>query len=351
MNDIIKVFAEQELSPLDAASLTKIHQELKRIGIDATITQSGTVCAELKAFNETYALAHFVSAREIFYRDEYVDRYKERSDYRLHQELLQKLHCKQRLWVELDAEKFSKLDKYIFVVDSDGVTSRDEYGVFRVEVENDLFRAKKVLCTLDALREVVSSPFNPVAHRANVEPAVYCTLASTLPFNPPKADFNDTVTAVFRPADYPAMCDALTKRGNSKAIKALVGNLFQRVMGAEYRLIDGTAWPEVSQSISKLGLPYFLLSNGEQVALSFCLFLALAHDEVGEGLCIGIRESLNSLDTLRQLNAYDCLRFFVVATGSSVYLQSDNAQNLQLAERKLTLAKNLARRAGPAIFA
>lgn len=351
MDDINKVFAEQELSPVDAAFPDLIFQALTRMGFSPFKTESGTVCAELTVFGEIYALAHFASAREIFYTDEHVLRNQERKDFRLYNELYRKFRTKQSLWADIGDKKYDRMDKYLFVVDYDGVSDDDLlYGVLKMEVENDMYVMKKILCDMDSLRTAVSSPFAPVAHRANAVPAVHCTRASIHPYDKPPLDFDGTVTTVFSPADYDAMVRTLANRGNRKAIQAVTAALFQRIMGKDYSIVAGDEWPEVSRGVkSEHGMPHFILSRGEQVALAFCLYLALAHDDVTEGMCIGISESLNALDTLRQLNAYDCLRHFIIATGASMYIRTDKSDCLQMAERKLVLAKTLAQRAGEVV--
>lgn len=348
MDDINKVFAEQELSPVDAAFPDLIFHALTRMGFSPFKMESGTVCAELTVFGEVYALAHFASAREVFYTDEHVLRNQGRKDFRLYHELYRKFRTKQSIWADTDDKKYARVDKYLFVVDYDGVSDDDSlYGVLKMEVENDMYVMKKVLCNMDSLRGAVSSPFAPVAHRANDTPEVHCTRASIHPFDKAPLDFDSTVTSVFKPADYDALVATLANRGNRKAIQAVTAALFQRIMGKDYSIVAGDEWPEVSRGPkSDHGMPYFMLSRGEQVALPFCLYLALAHDAVTEGMCIGISESLNALDSLRQLNAYDCLRHFIIATGASVYIRTDKTDCLQMAERKLVLAKTLARRAG-----
>ena len=347
MDDINTVFAEQELSPLDAPFQDLIFNALTGMGFTPFKSDSGTVCAEMTVLGQTYALAHFASAREVFYTDEHVLRLQGRSDFKLHKELYFKFRRKQSIWAEGDDSKYRSMDKYLFIIDYDGVSADDSlYGILKSELENDMYVMKKVLCTLDSLRGAVSSPFAPVAHRANDMPQVYCTRASINPYEEARADFASTATTVFKPADYDAMAQTLANRGNSKAVKGVAAILFQRIMGADYSLVEGEGWPEVSRSgaDAEFGLPYFMLSRGEQVGLAFCLYLALAHDEVREGMCLGISETLNALDPLKQLNAYDCIRHFILATGASVYIRTDKSESLQMAERKLMLAKTMARR-------
>jgi hypothetical protein len=126
----------------------------------------------------------------------------------------------------------------------------------------------------------------------------------------------------------------------------LAATLFRRIMGSDYRLVDGDAWPEVARGDNDWSLPNYMLGNGEQVALSFALFLALAYHRVqegeGVGMCVGVRESLNALDLVRQVNALDLLRDFVAATGASLCFQTDKSDIRSLVERKFQHAQAMA---------
>lgn len=347
MDNINTVFAEQELSPLDVPFQELIFNALAGMGLTPFKSDAGIVCAELTVLGQPYALAYFASAREVFYTDEHVLRLEGRADFKLYKELYFKFRRKQSIWAEVVDSKYWGMDRYLFIVDYDGVSADDSlYGILKSELENDMYVMKKVLCNMESLPGAIFSPFAPVAHRANDMPEVYCTRASVSPYDKPPVDFASTTTTVFKPADYDGMMQTLANRGNSKAVKRVAAVLFQRIMGVDYSLVEGEAWPEVSRSgaDAEYGLPYFMLSRGEQVGLAFCLYLGLAHDDVHEGMCLGISESLNALDPLKQLNAYDCIRHFILATGASVYIRTDKSESLQMAERKLMLAKTMARR-------
>lgn len=345
MDNINKTFAELELSPVDTAFLDNMFPKLVGYGLNPVRTLNGTLCVELKAFGAAYAVAHIVSAREVFYTDEHVALDSGRPD-NLCKKLLHKLHGKQRLWVEHDDASHKHLERLIFIVDADGISFDEKFAVLRMTIENDMYAAKKTLCTWGTLRDAMASPFRPVAHRAHDRPSVYCTRSSVHEFDPkPKADYATTVTAAFKPANFSSMQEEIATRANRNAVRAVAGKVFRRIMGTDYLVVEGDEWPEVSRSGPDGGMPYFMLSNGEKMVLAFALFLALAHDQVEEGMCIGVCGSLNALDTMRQLHAYDCLFHFMVATGASVYFRSDNSDCQVLAERKLVLAQTLVRHA------
>ena len=318
---------DYNLPLVDQPMLVAIFEQLEKIGLEPRYSEAGTVVIELKSFGQTYARAHFVSAAELFYPMESVP------EAQLYQSLLLNLNRKQNMWADSELRDARYLEKYVFVVDGSGITKEDKYAIFAMELEANNRFARKSLCTLDSMEEAISSPFSAVAHRANAEPKLYVSTASMGWGEPGAADFNATVTALFRPAAFATYQAEIEAQPNAHDIKELVRKLFQRIMGTHYTLVDGDGWPEVTQSFMDYSVPYFLLSSGEQTALCFCLYLALEHGLVTPGQCLGIRCSLDRIDDMKRIRALDCLRYFVIATGSSIYHCTDNSQSRVLTER------------------
>ena len=170
MEKINEIFAEQELSPVDSVFLDTLFPKLVSMGFSPVRTNTGTLCVELNAFGETYALAHIVSAREVFYLDEHVTATPDRTQWPLYKQLLRKFQRKQNLWVEEDDKAHKAVNKLLLIVDVDNLPSGEQFALLRMEVEHDLYVAKKVMCTMATLRAALCSPFKPVAHRAHAEP-------------------------------------------------------------------------------------------------------------------------------------------------------------------------------------
>ena len=339
MTDLNEMYKEMKLSPLDNLGLARIEEELARLGIPAVRTEQGTVRAELKCFGQNYLVAFFVSGREVFYTDEHVQAGKLRSG---HHPLVAALHEKQELWLEKEDRTYHPLERRIFIVDFEGFAARPENTHLVQTIELDLQVGQKVFCTLDSLREAVTSPFRPVAHRANEKPFAHHTRASRYDFDKPTPDYDALVTKHYEPNAFPAMCEQWAKRGNRAAVLKVASKVFSRILGSTYHLVDVDDCPEVARVGSSESLPAYGISRGEQAVLSYSLFLALQHDRVREGMCIGIKESLNGLDELRHMKALTCLAEFVMATGASVYYQTDKTEPLRLAEKYLKDAVKIA---------
>lgn len=334
-------FADMRLPPVDAAFLAVIQAHLTTLGLTATISDSGAVHAELSQCGQPYALGIFVSAAEVFYRDEEVEK-RLRSMGSLIQVLDRNFTSKQSHWV--DAAN-TKLAKYVFVVRAEGQVPDAQFDGAMMAVEMNMYAAPKFVCFLGDLDRLTRSAFTPVAHRAHAQPKITFSRASFNEFDKAPFEYAQLVTLPFEPQNHPQLVEQLAARGNSNAIKALTSQLFRRVMGMDYRLVDGDAWPEVARGpASDWSMPVGIgmLSRGEEMAVTFCLFLALAHDAVTEGMYVGFRESLNAVDPGRQFRMFEVLRDFIAATSASVCLQTDKNELLRLAESRMKLGVDLA---------
>lgn len=338
-----EIFAESKLSPVDTAFLDVIQAHLTKLGLTAKLTEFGTVEAELTQFGQTYALGIFVSAKEVFYRDAHIDE-DLRKGKRLIELLERKFTRKQAHWVD---GSNSKLEKTLFVVREEGEVHDAQFDAVMMDVELNMHYAVKRICWLGELDEVTRSAFTPVAHRAHRQPTFACSRASFNEFEKATFDYAGTVTLPFDPRDCASMVEQVATRGNSAAIKKLTGQLFRHVMGIDYRLVDGDAWPEVARGpagASDWSMPVGagMLSQGEETLVAFCLYLALAHDAVVDCMVIGVREHLNRVDSNRQYKVFGLLRDFVAATGTSVCFQSDKSDSRGLAERRIQIGVNIA---------
>jgi hypothetical protein len=349
METLLETYKEMELSPLDEQGLEQIQKALEALGLTAVRTETGTVRAELKRFGTNYILAHFVSGREVFYTDEHIFEMQERRRPGQTNAHLQKLQRKQDMWVEKDERTYHPLSKRIFIVDLDNAAADPLYSRFVQEIELDLYAAQKWVCTLEGLREALSCPFRPVAHRAFEQPFAHYTRASVSEFDKPGPDFKVLVTWHFNPADFRTMCKQLMERKNRAGVLSVAATIFARIMGSSYSLVENDGDLEMVRGPGP-SMPDFMIGNGERTAMSFCLFLALAHDRMAEGMCIGIKESLNTLDSLRLIKTMAVLSEFVIATGASVYLQTDKSENLQFAKLMLEEAVKIAGEGSKATF-
>ena len=339
-------FAESKLSPVDTAFLDVIQAQLTKLGLNAKLTDNGTVEAELTQLGRPYALGIFVSANEVFYRDAGIDEDIQRG-MRLNDVLERKFGSKQAHWV--DGCK-SKLEKVLFVVRAEDADQDPQFDGAMLAAELNMNYVLKRICWLGELDEVTRPSFTPVAHRAHQQPTFACSRASVHEFEKPIFDFAGTVTLPFNPQDFATMVEQVATRGNSAAIKGLTGKLFRTVMGIDYRLVDGDAWPEVARGpvgASDWSMPagMGMLSQGEETTLAFCLWLALAHDSVVEGMVVGVREHLNRVDSNRQYRMFGLLRDFIAATGASVRFQTDKSDSRSLAERRLKVGVDIAAQA------
>jgi hypothetical protein len=335
-------FAELELSPVDAVFLESLQIRLTKLGLTAKITESGTVEAELKQCGQAYILGIFVSAKEVFYRDAFVDDEVQRGR-ALYTVLERKFDRKQSHWME---NVKTPLEKHIFVVREEGGVRDKQFEQVMLAIELNMNHAAKTVCWAGELKHETRSAFSPVAHRAHEQPDLGVGRASLSDYETP-LPLAAKVTLPFKPQDHAALVAQVAKRGNRVAIMDVTAKLFRRIMGMDYRLVKGDRWPEVARGDNDWSMPagVGMLSTGEEVALTFCLYLALAHDAVTEGMCLGIRESLNRIDMNRQYKAFGLLRDFIAATGASVCFQTDKSDLQRLAERRMKVGANIASQA------
>lgn len=325
-----------------SAFVDAISKRLTEIGMTPEGLENGLVKAELKAGANTYGIAVFVSADRVFYRDSEIDDEVERLGRNLMDVVYRQFTRKQYEWLQDIIQKHRGHDTYLFVIGPDSLTRQEQFPGLCWRIEMDDRAVKKVVCSMRDIEEVLSSPFNPVAHRASGSPKLYLTREEQMSFEDPHPDFNGLVTALYRPADFENMVKELEKRPNRNSVKRVAEKVFHRVMGCDYILTEGDAWPEIAHKGQDWSIPYFMASKGEQIALTFALFLALAHDNVAEGMCLGFKSTLNAMDLLRYTGALDCLRQFVLATGASLYIQTDKGEIRDFTDRKLSKAMTFA---------
>jgi hypothetical protein len=340
-------FADYKLSPVDTDFLDVIQAHLTKLGLSARLTDEGTVQAVLTQLGQPYALGIFVSAREVFYRDAEIDDQVSRGR-NLLQALKWTFDRKQAHWVG-DTKTTTKLATYLFVVRDESAAHDPQFDPIMLDVELNMYHAPKRICWLGELDQVTRPAFTPVAHRAHEQPTIHCGRASFNEFDKP-FDYVGTVTRPFKPQDHASLVEQLAARGNRTAIMKLTEQLFRSVMGIDYRLVEGDGWPEVARGpagVNDWSMPagVGMLSQGEETVLTFCLFLALAHDAVEDGMVIGVRESLNRVDPNRQFKAFDLLRDFIAATGASVCYQTDKSECIRLAESRMKVGVALASQA------
>lgn len=181
--------------------------------------------------------------------------------------------------------------------------------------------------------------FASVAHRAHVHPSLYCVQCGSRSKGP-VPDFDAVVTSRFEPAKIGNLLAELALRGNRRGIQSAAASAFSLIRGADHQLLFVDSWPEVAVK-GTLGeedmtLPLALLSRGEQVIVAFCVYLALTHDQVTAGMCLGFTDSVTSMDLQMQSNLFNCLGQFSSASGVSLYIEVSSRDTLQLAERMLS---------------
>jgi hypothetical protein len=350
MTTIHQAFEDSELCPSDTETLATIHAKLDAAGLKPHLTDFGTVVVEFEQFGQPYAQGIFVSAREVFYEDDELKEYCTRTRRTLPETLMRKFWSRQNHWLSyLEATKYQRTSqrtsRYLVIVDPDGRT-RDQYAALAVQAELDERGVKKFVCDLESMADVLANPFVVKAERANRHPMAYFSRDTLHSFEePPKPEYTSTVTAQFEPHQLHKLVDELACHPQAATMRKMVGTLFQHILGSDYQVVDGDEWPEVSRTGMSDSLPLFYLSKGEQLVMAYCLFLTLQYKAMAPNQCLGIKNALTSLDTVRLSNALDCLSNFVIATGASVYIRADKQQYSEFAKRKLDTAMSIARAA------
>lgn len=340
---INEIFENRKLPPVDEAFLPVLLERLRSLGLEASITEAGVVRADLTRHGHTYAVGMFASARQVFHSSEDIVRQCQRRS--LIDVMNYKLREQQSQWFESEPRG---VDRYLYIVKPDDFTIPPGLAGVALDAELDCYCALKTVCSLDELASRMLSPFADVARRANDEPVLHCGRASRSEFET-SFDYAALATLPFRPEQFAQLVAQVGRRRDPAAVRALAATLLRRILGSDYRVVDGDAWPELARGDNDWSLPPYMLGHGELVALSFALFLALAYEQVqagqGQGMCVGVSESLNALDLVRQFNALDLLRDFVAATGASVCFQTDKSDIRGLVERKVKHGQDIAKQA------
>jgi len=195
--------------------------------------------------------------------------------------------------------------------------------------------------TVSAMCEAAINPFEPVSPRAHANPQVLSGKASQARLQAAVSRFDDVVTSSFNPNDLAKLLLEVPRRENAAGVKAVAAKLFRRVLGPDYALVEADGWPMVQQGDGE-GVPVFLISRGERAVLSFCVYLALAHDMVQPGMCLGLKGVIEEVDSARRLAMVECLGQFMLATGSSLYIQTENQDVLRTVTTYLVPVARLA---------
>lgn len=310
--------------------LTDITTRLTEAGYSFAVTDKDTVRLELfLADGRPYAIYHIAIA-ESFLAGAQTEREAMRGafgDYH---------------YEELDIDRETKVDVYLLLVGEDSFIHSPEFAVLLELLPINGTSAKKHICCLPEVLTWIGNPFAPwptpaspaqVAHVVNERRFEW---GGPVPANESNCRFEQLRPGALRedviPAEHPRLAE----------IQTLTSHLFQRMMGSGLRVgwSDFEKWglPCVGRGD---GMPLFFAGSGEQLAFSLALFLAKAYVSEQPGLYIHIPNVLYRFDSMRRFAFLDCLRDFLLATGASLYLESNQSNVLSITKHKLRLVPGL----------
>ncbi|MBK3780158.1 hypothetical protein G3A43_07795 [Paraburkholderia aspalathi] len=279
----------------------------------------------------------FVSATELFAWDEEQDaRIARRRTSRL-VGTTDMFAEKLAMWREAHP-KLAGPNAYLYVVDLDRwLDSLDHQDVARL-LAHDTRGIRKFVCRPEELAALLANPFGATYTGSRI-PEVDAQRMDVHSFEPTPRDFAATVTHPFvRVADPSSWYEKLQRHPDASRLTALANVLARRVMGTDYRLVEGVDEVMIDRFGRCSAMPWFCLGMGEQYGLAFCVYLALAADEASPDTWLGITDVLTYLDLSHYLLAIDTLQSFVLATGTNVYIKTNKKEYLDLARGKLEAA-------------
>jgi len=231
------------------------------------------------------------------------------------------------LWDELFGEEYTKVpraDQYLYAVASGPELTALQTSGLLYQVESNLNYARKTVCELHELPDLLRPLFVPAAHDLRAHSAPTLHLLRELRDNLAAAE---TVTHWLTPSGNPWSGSPLPG-----AQREHLGQLYGRIMGRGF----GLRWDgyEVVMVNNGAGVPAGMASNGERVGFALAHFLALAYAHLSPGMTLGVQAMLPGLDVMKQLAVLDLLRHLVAVTGVAVVLQTANTSTLRYAQAK-----------------
>lgn len=234
---------------------------------------------------------------------------------------------------ELSEDVDKRLDTYLLLVGDDEYIHRSEFGYLLEALPLNADTAKKHICGLSEVMAWVANPFSPWATPASDAPVIYTVRERNPAYDDP-APRNDA-NLMFHPPQAGFKPDIPVEQ--MAEVQALTAHLLRRILGAAYRV----EWPDSDGEQPCVGrsggeLPLWYVSNSERLVFALALFLAQAYVSRQAGLYVHIPNVLGQLDSLRRLTVLDCLRDFLMATGASLYFESNKSDVVTLAYRKMS---------------
>lgn len=244
------------------------------------------------------------------------------------------------MWQEVDVDFFGQ-HAYLLVVDLDGWLNKPGNREVALRLFHDVRGVRKIVCGPKDLTSILVNPFG--APRASEKLAQFdVQRMDPHSFEPPVRDFVTTVTHPFvQVANTEVWLQQLVDHPETERVAALANTLVRRVMGAEYELYASRLEVILDRNGRRMPMPWFMLGMGEQYALSFCVFAALAFEDTSKPASqqwLGLTDAMNYLDLSHYVLALDVLRDFVIATGANVYLRTNKENYRELAKGKLEKA-------------
>jgi hypothetical protein len=206
----------------------------------------------------------------------------------------------------------------------DDLRDNQDLQAFAASLELDLRYSLKFVTDYNALLYGVISPF-PERERPETAPVVWVGREARFEGDEPMPSLE--VTGEFRTGDFSALCDQVTHRPDGAQLREVAAQLVRRILGPSYALVWDDEGPGFCRDNSGHVLPWMILSAGELRILTFCLFLAVQYEEQHPKACLSIPAALNGLDAARYFRVMSCLRDYVLATGSSLLVQTDVSAN------------------------
>lgn len=290
-----------------------------------TVSQVGQshLYAELSAFGICYARLVVTDIRQFF--DPQRNLRKNLRDLALFQDSAEAL---------LD-ESSSTTHYFLFQTPAD-IRALPEFEAFRHQVEQEARAGVKVFDDPAALLESVINPFAAWANRAEDTPKLWVRTNTPQPWGAPPPEA--APTGDFRPRPLAEILKEVESYETAEDIKECVSGLVRRILGNTSRLVWRDGLPGLQRDGARYVAPATSMSASEGVILAFCLFLSLEHARRHPKAWLAIRGALDALDTLKYFRAVSCLRDFVIATGASVLIETDNKGRQFMANRLLTQA-------------
>jgi hypothetical protein len=319
------------LSGPDETGPARILEVLAGLGLGGT-EKDGLVLLDQPAPPGNFIA--FVSASELFAWDEKQDaRLASRRKNRL-PGTVDLFASKVALWRD-SHQNLAGPHAYLYVLDLDSWLDKPDHQDVARLLEQDTRGIRKFGCRPGELVALLANPFGATYTGSRI-PEFDVQRMDAHPYEPPPRDFAATVTHAFvRVQDPYCWLEQMHRHPEASRLTALANVLARRVMGTDYRLVEGSDEVMLDRFGRSSAMPWFCLGMGEQYGLAFCVYLALASDDASPDTWLGITDVLNYLDLSRYLLAIDTLQSFVLATGSNVYVKTNKKDYLDLTRGKL----------------